>query len=127
MAAPEELDLDPIEPEPEEPKGKGKGAKPGKPVGKSRGKGDDRDPEPRAPRKSVAGDRKVPYPPTPADVPEGLTDYADSYTKQQNLLLAGLFVFLMFYIGAVLFFAMLGIWCVYAMRAGGGYTLIGII
>ena len=44
---------------------------------------------------------KVPYPPSPTDVPEGLTDYPDSYTKQQNLLLAGLFVFLIFYIGAV--------------------------
>ena len=54
---------------------------------------------------------KIPYPPSPVDVPEGLTDYADSYTRQQNLLLAGLFVFLIFYIGAVILFAMVGVWC----------------
>lgn len=54
---------------------------------------------------------KVPYPPSPENVPEGLTDYPDSYTRQQNLLLAGLFVFLIFYIGLVLLFAMLGVWC----------------
>jgi Zn-dependent protease with chaperone function len=54
---------------------------------------------------------KIPYPPSPTDVPEGLTDYADSYTKQQNLLLAGLFVFLIFYIGAIILFAMVGVWC----------------
>src|SRR6478609_7691151 len=54
---------------------------------------------------------KIPYPPSPADVPEGFTDYPDSFTKQQNLLLAGLFVFLIMYIAAVIFFAMTGIWC----------------
>ena len=41
---------------------------------------------------------KIPYPPSPTDVPEGLTDYPDTFTKQQNLLLAGLFVFLILYI-----------------------------
>ncbi len=73
--------------------------------------------EPKPPRKSKLKDgRKVPYPVSPADVPEGLTDYADSYTKQQNLLLAGLFVFLVFYIGAVLFFGMIAAWSVWSMN-----------
>jgi len=54
---------------------------------------------------------KVPYPPSPTDVPEGLTDYPESFTRQQNLLLAGLFVFLILYIAAVILFAMIGIWC----------------
>ncbi|HEV3385544.1 MAG TPA: M48 family metalloprotease, partial [Gemmata sp.] len=56
--------------------------------------------------------QKIPYPPSPANVPEGFTDYADSFTKRQNLLLAGLFVFLIFYISMVIFFAMVGTWCV---------------
>jgi Zn-dependent protease with chaperone function len=54
---------------------------------------------------------KVPYPPSPTNVPEGLTDYPSSYVRQQNKLLAGLFVFLIFYITMVVFFAMLGTWC----------------
>ncbi|MBA4063482.1 MAG: hypothetical protein C0501_07170 [Isosphaera sp.] len=53
----------------------------------------------------------IPYPPSPADVPEGLTDLPASYVRQQNLLLAGLFVFLIFYLGAVVLFAMVGVWC----------------
>jgi len=73
--------------------------------------------EPKPARKSKLKDgRKVPYPVSPAEVPEGLTDYADSYTKQQNLLLAGLFVFLVFYIGAVLFFGMLAFWSVWSFQ-----------
>ena len=55
---------------------------------------------------------KIPYPPSPTDVPEGLTDYPDTFTKQQNRLLAGLFVFLILYIAAVILFAMVGVWCV---------------
>jgi Zn-dependent protease with chaperone function len=58
----------------------------------------------------------IPYPPSPADVPDGLTDYADSYTRQQNLLLAGLFVFLIFYLGAIALFAMVGVWCVLTLH-----------
>ena len=52
---------------------------------------------------------KIPYPPSPTDVPEGFTDYADSFTKKQNFLLAGLFVFLIFYIAMVIFFSMVGV------------------
>ena len=55
---------------------------------------------------------KIPYPPSPTDVPEGLTDYPDSFTRKQNLLLAGLFVFLILYIAAVILFAMIGVWSV---------------
>jgi Zn-dependent protease with chaperone function len=90
----------------EKPKAKGEKPKP---------KGERAEPKPA--RKSKLKDgRKVPYPLSPAEVPEGLTDYADSYTKQQNLLLAGLFVFLVFYIGAVLFFGMLAFWSVWSFN-----------
>jgi Zn-dependent protease with chaperone function len=139
MAADEELDLDPIEPvEEPKPKTKDKGdrakdAKPDRgqkdppdPARPPRGKGKG-EPVERVPRKSVAGDRKVPYPPTPPDVPDGLTDYADSYTRQQNLLLAGLFVFLVFYIGAVLFFALIGAWCIWSLHHYPPLKIIGIV
>ena len=54
---------------------------------------------------------KIPYPPSPAEVPEGLTDYPDSFTRKQNQLLAGLFVFLIFYIATIILCAMVGVWC----------------
>lgn len=89
---------------------------------------DDRDEaeDEKRPRELKVGDRKVPYPPSPPDVPDGLTDYADSYTKQQNLLLAGLFVFLVFYIGAVLFFALIGTWCVWSLGHWFLFKVAGI-
>ena len=55
--------------------------------------------------------QKIPYPPSPTDVPEGFTDYADSFTRNQSRLLAGLFAFLIFYIAMIIFFAMVGTWC----------------
>ena len=45
----------------------------------------------------------------------------------QNLLLAGLFVFLVFYIGAVLFFAMIGIWCVWSLSHLFVLKVVGIV
>jgi len=70
---------------------------------------------------------KIPYPPSPPDVPEGLTDYPDSFTKQQNLLLAGLFVFLILYIAAVILFAMVGVWCVLTISKYPAVKIIGLI
>src|SRR5262249_59583588 len=43
--------------------------------------------------------KKLPYPPSPENVPEELTEYPATYRSQQNLLLAGLFIFLLFYLG----------------------------
>lgn len=70
---------------------------------------------------------KIPYPPGPDHVPEGLTDYADSYTKQQNLLLAGLFVFLIFYIGMVLLFGMLTVWCALTLAKYPVVKIVGLV
>lgn len=90
-------------------------AAPVKPAAPAKAKPERPKPEPKPARVSkLKAGRKVPYPPSPAEVPDGLTDYPDSYTKQQNLLLAGLFVFLVFYIGAVLFFGMLAVWSVWS-------------
>lgn len=88
---------------------------------------DDRGEEVRKPRGLMVGNRRVPYPPSPTDVPEGLTDYPSSYTRQQNLLLAGLFVFLVFYIGAVLLFALLGVWCAWSLSHWFVLKVTGIV
>ena len=110
------------------PKGKAKPAK-AKPK-KSAADEVDEEKEARAEkrrRREERGEPRVPYPPSPADVPDGLTDYAESYVKQQNRLLAGLFVFLMFYIGAVLFFALVGVWCVWSLAAWFPIKVVGIV
>lgn len=54
---------------------------------------------------------KIPYPPSPDDVPDDLTDYPPSYKSKQNLLLIGLFIFLMFYFGLIALTVLLGTYC----------------
>ncbi|HEV3437925.1 MAG TPA: M48 family metallopeptidase, partial [Gemmata sp.] len=71
--------------------------------------------------------QKIPYPPSPTDVPEGLTDYPASYVKQENRLLAGLFVFLIFYLAAVVFFAMVGTWCVLTLAKWPLVKIVGLV
>ncbi len=114
MPPSDELDLDPVEPAPSGSKSKGPKAK----GGKEKGDG--------PARKSVAGGRKVPYPPNPENVPDDLTDYADSYIAQQNKLLAGLFLFLIFYVGLVLFFALVAFWCVWTLHHLLPLKLVGL-
>ncbi|MCI0705068.1 MAG: M48 family metallopeptidase, partial [Planctomycetia bacterium] len=75
-----------------------------------------------APKKTA-----IPYPPTPPDLPEGLTDYSDSFTRQQNLLLAGLFLFLVFYIGAILFCAMICFWCIWSFYHWLPLKIVGLV
>ena len=70
---------------------------------------------------------KIPYPPSPVDVPEGLTDYADSFTRKQSQLLAGLFVFLILYIAAVIFSAMVGVWCFLTFAKYPAVKIIGMV
>ncbi|HEY1190137.1 MAG TPA: M48 family metalloprotease [Gemmata sp.] len=72
-------------------------------------------PEPKSSRRPKGAAPRIPYPPGPEEVPEGLTDYPESFTRQQNIQLAGLILFLTFYIGAVLFFALVGFWCVWTL------------
>ncbi len=52
----------------------------------------------------MAVPRSVPYPASPEDVPDDLTDYPASYTSQVRLLLVCLFVFLAIYFTLVLAF-----------------------
>ncbi len=108
------------------PKGKAKPAK-AKPKKSQADEDKDARAEKRTRRDADPNERRIPYPASPDDVPEGLTDYAESYVKQQNFLLAGLFVFLMFYIGAVLFFALVGVWCVWSLAAWFPLKVVGIV
>ncbi|MBY0460474.1 MAG: M48 family metallopeptidase, partial [Gemmataceae bacterium] len=78
-------------------------------------------------RKRKKDGPKVPYPPSPVDVPENLTDFPASYVRQQNLLLAGLFLFLCFYIGAVLLSALVGVWCVWSLGHWFPLKVVGIV
>jgi Zn-dependent protease with chaperone function len=71
--------------------------------------------------------QKIPYPPSPENVPEDLTEYPDSYKSQQNLLLAGLFVFLLFYLGLIFLCMLLGTWCLITIDHFFPVKLVGII
>ncbi|MDY3551595.1 M48 family metallopeptidase [Gemmata sp. JC717] len=85
------------------------------------------DPDGKGPARRKKRGPKVPYPPSPEGVPEDLTDYPAAYVRQQNLLLSGLFLFLMFYIGAVLFFALVGFWCVWSLGHWLPVKVVGIV
>ena len=71
----------------------------------------------------------LPYPPSPdpADLPEGLTDYPPSYVAQQNLLLAGLFVFLAFYVGLVLLAGLAFTYCLVTVGSYWGLKVLGLV
>jgi Zn-dependent protease with chaperone function len=60
---------------------------------------------------------KVPYPPSPTDVPEDLTGFPPSYRSKQNLLLLGLFVFLNFYFGLIALTVLLGTYCAFTLHS----------
>jgi Zn-dependent protease with chaperone function len=69
---------------------------------------------------------KVPYPPSPTDVPDDLTDYPPSYRSQQNLLLAGLFIFLLFYFGLIALCLLVITFCVVTMNHYAPVKVAGI-
>jgi len=69
---------------------------------------------------------KVPYPPSPTDVPDDLTDFPASYKSKQNLLLVGLFVFLLFYFGLIALTILLGTYCFFTMDQWPLVKMIGI-
>ena len=70
---------------------------------------------------------KIPYPPSPENVPDDLTDLPVTYRKQQSLLLAGLFVFLMFYIGLIALFGMVAVWCVLTVAKYAIVKIVGAV
>jgi Zn-dependent protease with chaperone function len=70
---------------------------------------------------------KVPYPPSPADVPDDLTDFPPSYKSKQNLLLIGLFIFLLFYFGLIVLCLVLGIFCFLTMNHWPAAKVAGMV
>src|ERR1700722_9276020 len=71
--------------------------------------------------------KALPYPSSPTNVPEGFTDFAASYIRQQNKLLVGMLLFLIFYIFLVTFSAMVGTWCLLAWTRHFPLKFIGMI
>lgn len=71
--------------------------------------------------------RTVPYPPSPTDVPADLTALPRSYVRQQSILLAGLFVFLICYVGMVVLLALLSVWCYLTVATEPALKITGIV
>ena len=71
--------------------------------------------------------KKVPYPPSPENVPEELTDFPATYKSQQNLLLTGLFLFLLTYLVMICFFALLGVYCFMTLAHYFPLKIIGLV
>jgi len=69
---------------------------------------------------------KVPYPPSPKDVPDDLTDFPPSYKSKQNLLLVGLFVFLLFYFGLIALSVLFGTYCFFTMSEWPFVKMFGV-
>ncbi|HUR54856.1 MAG TPA: M48 family metallopeptidase, partial [Gemmataceae bacterium] len=70
---------------------------------------------------------KIPYPPSPENVPDDLTALPETYRRQQSLLLGGLFVFLMFYIGLCVLFGMVAVWCVLTVAKYAALKIVGAV
>lgn len=70
---------------------------------------------------------QIPYPPSPTDVPEDLTEYPASYRTQQNLLLIGLFVFLQFYFSLIGICIILGTWCFFTLHRFPAVKIAGMV
>lgn len=63
----------------------------------------------------MADREPLPYPPSPADVPDDLLDRFERYGSREWLLLAGMFVFLLLYFSLILFFGFASAWLVLAI------------
>ncbi len=70
---------------------------------------------------------KIPYPPTPDDVPDELTDRPPDLVRQEWFLLAGLMAFLVLYISAVLLFGFATLWCVLNIGRYHVFSFTGIV
>lgn len=83
-------------------------------------------PAARAAQDTMAGP-KIPYPTSPAKVPDGLTDYPATYKAQQNLLLVGLFVFLMLYVALIFLCLLAGTYCAFTVTHLLPLKIAGIV
>ena len=69
----------------------------------------------------------IPYPPSPAGVPDDLTEHPASYRSQQRLLLAGLVVFLLFYLGLIVLCVAVGVYCGMTFRQVPPLKVAGLV
>jgi Zn-dependent protease with chaperone function len=71
--------------------------------------------------------KKLPYPPSPTDVPDDLTDYPATYRAQQNMLLAGLFLFLLTYLGLICLSVLVGVYCFMTVAHLAPLKILGMV
>lgn len=72
----------------------------------------------------MAAREKLPYPPSPDDVPDDLLDRFEGYGSREWLLLAGMFVFLLIYFSLILFFGFATAWFVLAIPR---YSILAVL
>lgn len=70
---------------------------------------------------------KIPYPPTPDDVPDELTDRPPELVRQEWFLLVGLMAFLALYLATVLFFGFATIWCALSLGRYHVFAALGLV
>jgi Zn-dependent protease with chaperone function len=70
---------------------------------------------------------KIPYPPTPDDVPDELTDRPPELVRQEWFLLVGLMAFLALYLTATLFFGFATLWCALSIGRYHVFAVLGLV
>ena len=73
----------------------------------------------------MARSNTLPYPASPEDVPDDLTEYPRSYVTQEWMLLACLFVFLLFYFTMVIVSGFLTIWLAIQVARWSFFAIVG--
>ncbi len=69
----------------------------------------------------------IPYPPTPDDVPDDLTDRPKDLVRQEWFLLIGLMAFLLIYLSVVMFFGFATAWSIVNLRRYHILAFMGIL
>ena len=70
---------------------------------------------------------KIPYPPTPDDVPDELTDRPPDLVRKEWFLLIGLMAFLALYLSIVLFLGFATIWCALSIGRYHIFAVLGLV
>ncbi|QEL14530.1 M48 family metallopeptidase [Limnoglobus roseus] len=73
----------------------------------------------------MAAREKLPYPPSPEDVPDEITDYPSKYVTQEWLLLTGSFVFLLIYFSLVVFTGYMTAWMIVSIPRANVWPIFG--
>lgn len=70
---------------------------------------------------------KIPYPPTPDDVPDELTERPEKLIRKEWLLLLGMMAFLVLYFSMVLFFGFATLWSALHISRYHVFAVLGVI